>query len=374
MEKKNIKDILESYSSGAFTAEQEEAVRLWLFQLHQDDETGLSELDLNNASQKIWSRLETIRPQPVKVVRLWPRIAVAASIIFALAASVFFYVDRSKTGTVPTADYTNDVAPGRQGATLTLANGKKIRLTNAANGELAKEAGVVITKSANGELIYEIKDTHAESNKINVLSTAKGETYQLRLPDGSLVWLNAASSLTYSANLNERGKRRVRLEGEGYFEIAKDKAHPFIVESSGQQVEVLGTHFNISSYKDEKSIKTTLLEGKVKVSTANIQRILSPGEQVRNTDGAIEVNKVDADAVIDWKNGLFVFNDEPLEDIMRKLSRWYDVDVVYQGIDPRSSFYGSMSRYDHISKVLSKLELTGDIHFKIEGRTIRVSK
>ncbi|RZM04132.1 MAG: hypothetical protein EOO88_56140, partial [Pedobacter sp.] len=224
------------------------------------------------------------RNRPV-VSRLWPRIgiAAAAAIIIVVGAGVFYF-NQKPTALPQDQLVANDIAPGTQGATLTLANGKKIKLTNAANGELAEEAGVIITKSANGQLIYSVSNLspsgrvgearegsksnqpslsegtslpEGERNVMNTLSTDNGETYQLRLPDGSLVALNATSSLEYPANFNGKKERRVKLTGEGYFEVAKDKAHPFIVKTAEQEVEVLGTHFNVNAYADEKAIATT---------------------------------------------------------------------------------------------------------------------
>lgn len=381
MEKKDIKEILERYSSGDFTAEQEEMVRLWLFQLHEDDETGLSELNLNDASQKIWSRLETITPQPAKIVRLWPRIAVAASIALAVSVGGYFYYNNQHSKIEYTTTDVADIAPGKLGATLTLANGKKIRLSDAANGQLAREAGVSISKTADGQVIYEVKALPGgtvENNldAINTMTTAKGETYILTLPDKSKVWINAASSLTYSAVLNERGQRRVKLSGEAYFQVAKDKNHPFIVESNGQEVEVLGTHFNISSYKDEHNTKTTLLEGSVKVRPAvGNGVVLKPNQQAELDGGRLQVKEVKAKYTIAWKDGYFMFNNENLEAVMTKIARWYKVQVVFEDETAKGgTYFGTISRYEDISNVLKMLSRTELVRFKIEGNIVKISK
>ena len=309
-----------------------------------------------------------------KIKRLWPSIAAAASIVFAVGLGGYVYFNQEKETITHESSYANDVAPGREGATLTLANGKKIRLSDATNGELAKEAGVTISKSADGQLRYEIKEDSRDISKINTLSTAKGETYQVRLPDGSLVWLNAASSLTYSANLVERGKRRVRLDGEGYFEVAKDKAHPFVVESRGQEVEVLGTHFNVNAYNDEDKIKTTLFEGSVKVFHTNNEILLKPGEQATLSENKLSVSEADTEEVLAWKDGDFIFNREPIESVMRKLERWYDIEVIYRGEVPTDGFQGAISKFKNISQVLKLLEQTKVASFKIEGRRVIVKK
>jgi len=306
--------------------------------------------------------------------RLWPRIAIAAAVAtMVFGAGLFFYNQQQKNGFSNGSAF-NKVSPGKQGATLTLSNGKTIHLTDSNNKVLANEAGVVISKSSNGELIYEVKSA-TEGSKINTLSTARGETYRLRLPDGSSVWLNAASSLTYASTLYEQGKRRVKLDGEGYFEITEDKAHPFIVESRGQEVQVLGTHFNVEAYREEPIIKTTLLEGSVKVSLeSGVSRTISPGQQVRLFNGSISVEEVDTELSVAWKNNLFLFEDQDLGSIMRMISRWYNVEVKYTDDVMQEKFGGGLSRFDQVSKVLKSLEETGQVHFKLQDRTIYVSR
>ena len=311
---------------------------------------------------------------PGKSVRLWPRIGIAAAIAAMLvSAALFFYFNQNNINETD-ALVTNVVSPGKERATLTLADGKKVRLTQAANKVLAKEAGVTIYKSENGELIYEIKGSGDGKGKFNTLTTARGETYRIRLPDGSMVWLNAASSLIYPVNLVDNGIRKVKLQGEGYFEIAKDKEHPFIVESRGQEVEVLGTHFNVQAYPEEPTSQTTLLEGAVKVSSGNGSRIIKPGQQAKLSGVSIRVEEVDTELAVAWKDNQFLFENQDLASIMRMISRWYNVDVNYTDDVMNEKFGGGLSRFDHVSKVLKSLEGTGSVHFKLQGRTIYVSK
>lgn len=273
-----------------------------------------------------------------------------------------------------------DIPPGGHKATLTLADGKTITLNEAADGELAKEAGMVVRKAGNGQLVYEVSGQidNAAAVTYNTISTPKGGTYQIILPDGSIVWLNAASTLRFPTSFASQMERKIELSGEAYFEVAKDVQHPFKVLTTKQEVQVLGTHFNISSYSDDQLVKTTLFEGSVKVK--NLQDterevvILKPGQQSTITGGATTVSTVDLNDVLAWKNGVFVFNDESLESIMKKVSRWYDVDVVYEGVDKNKLFGGSVSRFDHVSKVLRQLELTGGVHFKVEEGRIIVMK
>ena len=372
MEEKYIqeKELLDRYRNGLCSPEEQLLVNNWFNQqarYAKDNNTPVNE----SFRKEIWDRL----PASAKsgTTKLWPRIAVAASIVMAIALAVLFY---SKLQGSQQFAYKNDVSPGKLGATLTLANGQKIRLDDATSGQLAREAGVSISKSATGQLVYEIKEAGDKSidAKMNIISTARGETYQVYLSDGSKVWLNAASSLSFSTTLNEQGKRRVKLEGEGYFEVAKDKMHPFVVESEGQEVEVLGTHFNISAYKGEALMKTTLIEGSVKVLAQGQQKILVPGSEAVRSGNDILVRNVDAALAIAWKNDKFVFENERIQTVMKMVERWYNVQVVYEGEMPEDVFGGSVSRFDNVSQVLKILESTGRIHFKVEGRKIYVSK
>jgi len=316
-----------------------------------------------------------IENRHIPVRKLWSRIAAAASIILVAGIALYFYSNKIRQDVVRNTFNSSSITPGKNSATLTLANGKKILLSSMANGALPSEAGVTITKTADGQIIYQTNDQqNASASKINTLSTAKGETYQVRLPDGSLVALNAASSLSYSTALSKMGERRVELTGEAYFEVAKDKLHPFIVKTTSQEIKVLGTHFNVNSYSDEASVKTTLLEGAVNVATATDQRILKPGEQAIAHANRINVVKADLESAVAWKNGEFVFTGLSITEIMRQLSRWYNVEIEYRGPVTTERFEGSAMKEKNITEVLELLQLTDAVHFKIEGRKIIVTK
>jgi ferric-dicitrate binding protein FerR (iron transport regulator) len=269
--------------------------------------------------------------------------------------------------------------PGGNKAILTLANGRQITLTGARNGTLAVQGAVAINKTADGRIIYnssnEATSGHAAATTYNTMTTPRGGQYQVVLPDGSKVLLNAASSLTYPTTFNGN-ERKVELTGEAYFEVAHNASKPFKVSSNGQTVEVLGTHFNINAYKDEPAIKTTLLEGKVKVTANTLNKVhfLEPGQQSVFNAQTFAVNQVETEGVVAWTNGQFVFEDDNIQYIMRTVSRWYDVDVTYNGTAPDDIFGGSVSRFNNISEVLKTLQLTGKVHFEIEGRKIIVSK
>jgi len=335
--------------------------------------TDVDELGRLRLLHKIFEH-EQISTEPKKV-KLWPRIGIAAAVAtIIVSAGIWFYQGRQQDSTEQVA-VVNDVAPGKQSATLTLANGKKIRLTDAVNGELAKEAGVVITKSADGQLVYEVLAQSEGSDKINVLSTGNGETYKVRLPDGSAVWLNAASSLKYSASFAKLKDRRVELSGEAYFEVAKDKAHPFIVKTGKQEVEVLGTQFNINSYSDESAVATTLVEGTVKVSAGSRERTIAPGEQLSNDGADFRVAKVNLDNIVDWKEGEFNLQRLPFREAMRKIARWYDIEVVYDGTVPENMISGGwISRDVKLSVILDGIQKSKQVKFRLEGRKLYVSK
>ncbi|WP_316839457.1 FecR family protein [Pedobacter gandavensis] len=322
--------------------------------------------------ESIYGNDEVFIPTPR---RLWRSISVAATIIIALSATLIFYLKDTRKNPIERNAYKDDILPGKQGATLTLANGKQIKLSDAINGIIAKEDGINVTKTAEGELIYELKKRNVESEMINTLSTAKGETYMLTLPDKSKVWLNSASSLTYVAGLNEKGLRRVKLKGEAYFEISKDKTRPFVVETAQQQVEVLGTHFNISNYADGDAAKTTLLEGSIRLRTGKSGgRVLVPGQQAILKNEVIQVVPGDIATAVAWKNGFFRFNDESIEEVMQQISRWYNVDISYQGKPVEERFTGKVSRTKNLSQLLLILEKTKGVHFKIEERRVSVMR
>jgi transmembrane sensor len=312
-----------------------------------------------------------------KQTRIWPRVMVVAAAIGLMITGVFLFKSFNEKDQFDSPQFAHDIRPGQAGATLTLSDGKKIRLSDAANGKLAREAGVLISKTADGKLIYEIKTGNTAGNRINTISTAKGETYQLRLPDGSMVWLNAASSLTFTADLMKEGKRNVKLSGEAYFEISKDKSHPFIVKTDRQEIEVLGTHFNVNAYLDDENQITTLLEGLVKASSKTQQVLIKPGQQavLNLSNNRLEMSKADLETVMAWKNNDFLFKDEDLASVMKKVARWYNVEVVFKDVDPKSiKLVGLVSRSKNISAVLKIVESITDLKFKIEERRITVMR
>ncbi len=270
----------------------------------------------------------------------------------------------------------NDVAPGGDNAVLTLADGSQVVLNDTENGKIIEEQGISITKTKDGQLIYKIKDPElnaavktATIATYNTITTPRGGQYQIMLPDGTKVWLNASSSLKFPTSF-VANYRDVELMGEAYFEVAKNKEKPFVVNVDKMKVEVLGTHFDVMAYPDEKTINTTLIEGSVKVVQNNESRVLVPGQQAVVGDG-IQVVKA-SDDVIAWKNGLTSFNDADIRTIMRQVARWYDIEVVYKGEIPRRLFTGQISRKANLSELIRIIELS-DIHLKLQGNVIVVT-
>lgn len=306
----------------------------------------------------------------------WLRVAAAASIILVLLASGYMLWNKPSkqvAGTVPEIKKAapEDVAPGGNKAILTLGNGGKIVLDSINNGVLAMQGNTSILKLASGELAY--KSPAGQSTEIvyNTLTTPAGGQYQLTLPDGTKVWLDAASSIRYPTAFTGI-ERRVAITGQVYFEVAKNEKLPFIVQHGAINMKVLGTHFNVNAYDDENTVKTTLLEGSIKVSRDATQTILKPGQQVQvaKNGGFKMISNADVEEAIAWKNGFFQFNRCDLQTVMRQLSRWYDVEVVYQGNIPSQEFGGKMERDLNLSEVLEGLGSL--VHFKIENKKLIV--
>lgn len=303
----------------------------------------------------------------------------AAAVLFMLAGAFSWWLlNNKKQEPVNVVQQLHDLPPGKSGAILKLADGSELVLDSLSDGVVATQPGTQV-KLKEGQLVYDGDSILKGSTAYNTITTPRGRQFQLVLQDGTKVWLNAASSITYPAYFSGT-ERHVKVSGEAYFEVAKMENKPFKVNVNERaEVEVLGTHFNINSYNDEENIQTTLLEGSVKTSTiagntVQEQLILKPGQQAEITyNGKLQLNpSVNADQVMAWKNGLFNFDNASLEQVMRQLSRWYDIKVVYEKAIPQMSFGGEMSRNVSLAGLLSGLERAG-VHFRLEeGRRLVV--
>jgi len=310
---------------------------------------------------------------PIKRMGWW-RTAAAAAILLLVSLGGYFYFNSGTEKQIATTEtqeqrFKNDVAPGGNKAVLTLSDGSQIILDSAKNGTLTQQGNTKILKLDDGKLTYNSTNANAEI-LYNTISTPKGGQYQIALADGSKVWLNAASSLKFPTAFN--GKERiVELTGEAYFEVSKSAAKPFTVNVNDMNVQVLGTHFNINAYNDEAVIKTTLLEGSVKINKGSFSTILQPGQQAQVAKEIKVVNDIAVDDVLAWKNGFFSFNKADLQTVMRQIARWYDVEISYEGKIPTREFGGKINRNSNASEVLKILE-ESKVHFRIEGKKIVV--
>jgi len=305
----------------------------------------------------------------------WTRVAAAAAILIAAFTGIYFLFNQKSKQDIAQSGISTDqkdiIVPGGDKAILTLADGSAIVLDTLHTGTLPQQGNTRIIKLNAGSLAYNAGERNQHQILYNTLSTPSGGQFQLVLPDGSKVWLNSSSSIRFPTEFNGED-RKVELTGEAYFEVAKNVVKPFKVAVKEMEVQVLGTHFNIMAYDDERSINTTLLEGSVKVSKGSAGKILVPGQQSKvGSGGDIKVTEADVEEAIAWKNGFFQFNSYDIETIMRQVARWYDVKVVYKDKIPGGSFSGIVSRKNNISQVLKILQ-GGDVQFKIEGKKVIV--
>lgn len=369
MNKDDIKDLLARYKANACTDKELEILEGWYLEFEDTGLPDLSDEEKRADLDEVWESMP-IHQQRARFG--WSHLSVAAIIVLTLSAGFFFYKS-SYTDSEPSGTKFSDVAPGGNKAVLILADGKRISLADAADGKLTQQGGIAILKESDGRLVYKVTNSApvaGEVLKYNTLETPVGGQYQITLPDGTNVWLNAVSSIKFPASFAKQEFRKVELRGEAYFEVAKDKNQPFRVATSKQEVEVVGTHFNINAYADELTVKTTLLEGSVRVNGA----LLKPGQQSMVSSNDLKILKADVEAAVAWKNGLFMFDNERLENVMRKISKWYGVEVKYNNEEVKELIFGgTVSRFNNVSKVLRMMELTGDVHFELQGKLITVS-
>lgn len=322
----------------------------------------------NAALEKAKGKIKFNKAANRKPVLKFIAYAVAASVILLLGVWIYFTYMQKGDSTQPMANNkTTDILPGSDKATLTLENGKTIILDNIGNDTSINGQLRVLQKQ--GEIEYS-EGTSEGPMAYHVLAIPRKGQYKLVLPDGSKVWLNAASSIRYPVAFNGN-ERRVYVSGEAYFEVAKDKTKPFRVVANDMLVEALGTAFNINAYGDEPIVSATLLEGSILVTKGTAENVLKPGQQAKLSGNNMTVVNVNADEVIAWKNNQFKFKDLPLDAILRQVARWYDAEIVYEQ-KTSDHFNAEVSRDVPVSKLLHLLELTNRAHFKIEGNKIIV--
>lgn len=336
--------------------------------------------------------------------RIFParRMVAAVLLLLAGAAGYLIWTNKGQPATAqqagPDSRFKNDIAPGGNKATLTLSNGQMILLDSSSNGTLARQGNASVVKLNSGQLAYRTADGREPADQrqtataapapliYNTLSTPRGGQYQLALPDGSKVWLNAASSIRYPTTFSGR-ERKVEITGEAYFEIAKNAAMPFKVkiatqrggggggaENDGGEIEVLGTSFNIMAYEDDTVSSTTLLEGAVKITKGMTTRTITPGQQlITGNKGSVRIiPDIDVQKTIAWKNGKFIFYNDDIVSIMKQLTRWYDIDVRMTGV-VHDHYTGGISRQVNISQVLKMIEAAGGVSFSVQGKEVKIN-
>jgi len=383
--KSEFLEIVDRYLNGKTTPEEDLLLKRYYESFQNNNEWNEAELgNVHEQEAVLLNKLkEALRQNKSPVQKLysirrlvWP---VAAAIILLIGISYLVVVNSKRQQQVVTPQISNqkplnDLLPGGNKAVLTLADGSSIVLDSARNGKLGNQGNSDIVKIKSGEIAYNNIKQGEDKPVYNIIATPKGGQYQVTLSDGTMVWLNAASSLRFPTSF-VGDKRRVEISGEAYFEVAKNKEKPFVVKANGSEIEVLGTHFNVNAYQEEETMKTTLLEGSVKVTNGGGSSLLKPGQQSvidKNNSNVYVKTEVNMDEVMAWKNGRFIFNDADLPSVMREIARWYDVEVVYEGNSPTDHFTGKMSRNMNASDVLKILSLS-DEHFRIEGRRIIVT-
>lgn len=374
--------IIQKYLTGTASAAEEKAIDKWYESADRKTVQPVPEEKLSLLKEESYNNIIGQLGMRNRVIPFYKRasVRVAATVLILLGAgSYFLFFNNTKnvpvnSGNTVTAQH--DVAPPKNNkAILTLADGTKIELDSSGKGTLAMQGNVNVVKKENDVIVYNGSTTETAYNTLYVPKGSK--PLKLALADGSLVWLNVSSSITYPVAFTGK-ERKVEISGEAYFEITKNASMPFIVKkvNGNTEIKVLGTHFNVNAYNDEEDIKVTLLEGSVKVGEANTQysKILSPGQQAQVTSNKITVsNNVDMEEVMAWKDGRFYFDGASISSIMRQVEKWYDVDIQYD-TDVKYSFVAKISRDVNVSELLKIFELTDLVHFKIEGKKIIVMK
>jgi transmembrane sensor len=379
MEKHLFFELIDKYLSGKATAEEQALLEEYYKRLDKNTSSNLTpeqEQTLQQLMlQNIRMKMNDVPPVvPIRNINYFARYAAAAAIIIGFSIGAYLYIKPAKQAAPIALSIKNDIHPGSNKAMLTLSNGRQIALNDAGNGTLAQQGASSVHKTGNGIVAYQV-DGNDNNNTgaidSNTITTPRGGQYKVILPDGTRVWLNSVSSIRFPVAFAGK-ERKVTTTGEVYFEVTKDKHKPFIVASGGQTVTVLGTHFNVMAYAEEKKIVTTLLEGSVKIDDRHKSRAITPGQQaIVSTDIVVmPADTIDATA---WKNGITSFTDADIKTIMRKVSRWYNVDVEYQGQLSDRRFTGGISRKSNLSSLLKILALN-HIQFFMEGNKLIVKQ
>lgn len=386
MQQEQVRELVEKYLKGVASKEEEEQLLRWYWRessIESEWELSSSQTEIDLKS-KIYAKI--IQHDEIDEVqkdyRKFSRLGLPILLILFLGLAALFYTNRvlkEKISPNLVKLNSNDILPGGSKAILTLSDGRKIELDESKNGILVDQGGIKVHKNSDGVIEYtfskqqntRLLSSADEAPVYNTIETPVGGKYQLNLADGTKVWLNSSSSLRFPIFFSKEN-REVELKGEAYFEVSKDYKRKFSVRSGIQSVEVLGTQFNINAYSDEKSIKTTLFEGEIRVIDlqTNDSKLLKPGEQ-SNVDQSIHVKRIDTQVEIAWKEGYFYFKKADIKTVMRQLGRWYGITARYNDNLPEQHFSGAISNSLTLLEVLEILEKS-NIHFSLEGKEVIV--
>lgn len=388
-----IEDLIKRYNQGKCSEEESALLETWYLKWNHKEPLKLSDEmlmeDLLTNRRSILSKVIINR----RDFKLWQHITAVAAAIAVVVFGVWFFSAPRQHEFISASVFANDIAPGKKTATLTLANGNVINLSGAKTGVVI--AADKLTYSDGTAIVSPLEGTKQPSPdeiaQILTASTPRGGTYEFTLPDGTKVWLNANSKISFPSRFPEK-ERKILLSGEAYFDVVHNAKKPFRVESRGQLVEDIGTVFNINAYGDEPVVKTTLLEGSASVTSlvagvttsrgtprndekSGLKVLLKPNQQsVLTASNRINVKEANIEEAVAWKNGYFRFNGQTITEIMLQLSRWYNIEVEYEGTMTNEGFYGKISRDKNISDMLKMLEKTGLVYFKVEGGRVTVLK
>lgn len=378
----DAKKILSRYRKGACTAEELELLLHWFDEAGADVTRQFSEEEIRALQQAFRDkfRLQQRRSLPRRR-RAWIA-ASAAAVLLLVGISLIFFPSSDTAFWFASSSDVEDIVPGGHKAILTLGDGKQIVLDNEDTGPVASDGTLLVKQVEAGLLVYDFADDISESDQVvyNTIQTPPGGTYRVMLPDGTIVWLNNLTTLRYPVHVRDQPRIVELLEGEAFFQVSHQQtdglAQSFSVRTGDEVVEVLGTEFNISAYPGEPR-RTTLIKGSIQIGQLGsaTKFAMHPGQQAVFSNGVPEIRNIDSEAVYAWKEGYFLFDDETLENIMKKVARWYDVEIQYAAdVDRQGKFWGSVSKFENVKILLEKLELTGAVRFEIKGRRVSVMR
>lgn len=367
-----VKELLNKYRCGSITQEEMLLLEAWYLEWKPGKEE-LDEEEVEAIKAEVWRNLSR---QPEKKRRDNINYLLGAAAIICLIGFFSLFIFSSEDA-VPVQSVKTDFPPGGNKAVLSLSTGKKILLTDSDNGIVGQEGDILIKKAEDGKIVYEPLASKSNEVLYNTLTTPRGGQYQTVLSDGTKVWLNASSSLEFPVRFIG-SQRMVKIVGEAYFEVSHDKKRPFTVVCGNQEIQVLGTHFNVSSYPEDSGTATTLVNGSVRIKNirSGMLKMLSPGQAavIQKGSGRIDIFRANIDEALAWKQGYFIFDDQPITTIMKVMSRWYNVDIQYVNVDNTDRFGGTFSKSRNLSETLNNIEELGNVRFDLRPGKIIVKK